>query len=244
MTYKIYNKPSQHMDDVEDESIQMIITSPDACLPEDISDIVKECYRVLKPDGVFFLIVGHPFYTLDSNSAVIYPFMHALHVIQTTGFKLWHDIIIGKENVGYSPENYKDEYDKKLYSRHEHMWMFTKSDGEFKFNKNIIKDGRYTLSDLWLIRIDHEINEMSWLLEQIVPEEDHHRAPDIPTAFWKDIISLTIMLTTDDGDWVLDPMAGTGTLGVIAEGLNRNSVMYEIDPFLCELAERRLTRGI
>lgn len=46
--------------------------------------------------------------------------------------------------------------------------------------------------------------------------------------------------STEPGDWVLDPFAGTGTTLVVAEQLGRNSVGIEIDPLMVELIFWRL----
>ncbi len=49
-----------------------------------------------------------------------------------------------------------------------------------------------------------------------------------------------ILSSTDPGDLVLDPFAGTGTTLVVAEQLNRSSVGIEIDPKNVELIRWRL----
>ena len=45
--------------------------------------------------------------------------------------------------------------------------------------------------------------------------------------------------STAEGDLVLDPCCGTGTVGVEAEALHRRFVGIEIDPDLCALAQAR-----
>ncbi len=49
-----------------------------------------------------------------------------------------------------------------------------------------------------------------------------------------------ILSSSDVGDWVLDPFAGTGTTGVVAEQLQRNSILIEIAPSNVEVIRRRL----
>ncbi len=52
---------------------------------------------------------------------------------------------------------------------------------------------------------------------------------------------LRIILTSSDaGDFVLDPFAGTGTTAVVAKQLNRNSISIEIDKENVEQIEARL----
>jgi DNA modification methylase len=49
-----------------------------------------------------------------------------------------------------------------------------------------------------------------------------------------------ILSSTNPGDWVLDPFAGTGTTLVVAEQLGRPSVGMEIDPKNVEMIRWRL----
>ncbi len=49
-----------------------------------------------------------------------------------------------------------------------------------------------------------------------------------------------LLASTQSGDWVLDPFAGTGTTLVVAEQLGRNAVGIEIDPQMVEVIRWRL----
>lgn len=57
-----------------------------------------------------------------------------------------------------------------------------------------------------------------------------------PTA----LLLRILLSSTNPGDWVLDPFAGTGTTAVVAEQLGRNCVAIEIDPNYTELIHYRL----
>lgn len=48
---------------------------------------------------------------------------------------------------------------------------------------------------------------------------------------------------TEEGDLVLDPCCGTGTVGVEAEAMHRRFVGIEIDPDSCALAQARTTHN-
>lgn len=43
------------------------------------------------------------------------------------------------------------------------------------------------------------------------------------------------------GDTVLDPFAGAGTVGLVAERLGRDAVLIELNPVYAEMARRRIT---
>ncbi len=49
-----------------------------------------------------------------------------------------------------------------------------------------------------------------------------------------------LLASTEPGDWVLDPFAGTGTTLVVAEQLGRHAVGIEIDPQMVEVIHWRL----
>lgn len=49
-----------------------------------------------------------------------------------------------------------------------------------------------------------------------------------------------LLSSTNPGDWVLDPFAGTGTTAVVAEQLGRHCVAMEIDPNYVEVIRARL----
>lgn len=50
-----------------------------------------------------------------------------------------------------------------------------------------------------------------------------------------------ILSSSNAGDYILDPFAGTGTTAVVTKQLNRNSVNIEIDSLNAECIEKRLT---
>lgn len=54
-----------------------------------------------------------------------------------------------------------------------------------------------------------------------------------------ELLKRVILTSTNEGDLVLDPVAGTGTTGYVAHALNRNFVMIEINPKYVEGLQRR-----
>jgi len=67
-----------------------------------------------------------------------------------------------------------------------------------------------------------------------------------PLHPWQKPLSLMIMIiqaSTDEGDWVLDPFAGSGTTAVACKLLNRNCVAIEIDPQYYDVMVRRVEQA-
>ena len=56
------------------------------------------------------------------------------------------------------------------------------------------------------------------------------------------IMRLLIRMSTDEGDWILDPFAGVGTTLMVAKALNRNCLAIEINPEYVRLTKRRMQR--
>jgi len=53
---------------------------------------------------------------------------------------------------------------------------------------------------------------------------------------------LVIKMSTDEGDWILDPFAGVGTTPVVCKELNRNCIAIEINREYVRLYKRRFER--
>jgi DNA modification methylase len=64
---------------------------------------------------------------------------------------------------------------------------------------------------------------------------------DHDATFPIDVAIVPMLLTSQEGDTVLDLFAGTGTVAVVAGALGRKSINYEQNPNYCRVAEMRLT---
>ncbi len=53
------------------------------------------------------------------------------------------------------------------------------------------------------------------------------------------LITRIVLASTEPNDLILDPFAGTGTTGIAAEQLNRNSILIEKDPDYARLIKKR-----
>jgi DNA modification methylase len=57
------------------------------------------------------------------------------------------------------------------------------------------------------------------------------------------LLERLILMTTDEGDIVLDPMAGTGTTCVAAKKLGRRFIGIDIDPVYVEIARKNVEKA-
>ena len=68
-----------------------------------------------------------------------------------------------------------------------------------------------------------------------MPENTAH-----PTQKPEKLIAKLILASSNVGDLVLDPFAGSGTTGVVAKKLKRNYINIEQNPLYCAWGEKRL----
>jgi site-specific DNA-methyltransferase (adenine-specific) len=54
------------------------------------------------------------------------------------------------------------------------------------------------------------------------------------------LLERLILMTTDEGDIVLDPFVGTGTTAIAAKRLGRNYIAIDIDPKYVEITNKKL----
>lgn len=88
---------------------------------------------------------------------------------------------------------------------------------------------------------DHELRDKSMgdIIRCAVPSEKVH-ATQKPTSA---IVPL-IQNSSDRGDRVLDPFAGSGTTLVAAKSIDRAAIGVEINEAFCEIAARRLSQSV
>lgn len=89
-----------------------------------------------------------------------------------------------------------------------------------RFNKSNFKRG--TLSNVWSIKRGKKLDK-------------NHGA-----TFPEDLARTIIENFTNEGDTVLDPMAGTGTVAAVCKITNRKSIAFEIDGDYCETIRKRI----
>ncbi len=71
-----------------------------------------------------------------------------------------------------------------------------------------------------------------------MPENTAH-----PTQKPEKLIAKLILASSNKGDTVLDPFAGSGTTGIVASKLDRKYICIEQNPLYCAWAQKRLEMG-
>ena len=60
-----------------------------------------------------------------------------------------------------------------------------------------------------------------------------------PAAFPRELARRCILLGSREGDWVLDPFGGSGTTGLVANELERNAMLVELNQEYAQVAKVR-----
>ena len=63
-----------------------------------------------------------------------------------------------------------------------------------------------------------------------------------PTQKPESLLERIINMSSDEGDVILDPVAGSGTAGVVALRLNRKYILFGINPDSIEICKHRLDK--
>lgn len=132
----------------------------------------------------------------------------------------------------------------------EDIWFFTVSD-KFTFNLDAVKQRRRVIAPYrengkpkdWSESTDgnfRDTHPSNLWTDVTVPFWSMPENTDHPTQKPEKLLAKIILASTNPGDLILDPFAGSGTTAVVAKKLGRNFVAIESDENYCLLAAKRL----
>ena len=211
---------------------------------------ITECFRVLKPTGSLYLLIG------DEYAAEIKV------LLRETGFKFRNWL-----NWYYT---FGQNQRKKFNRCHTHIFYYTKSSTDFTFNfaditvpsaRQLVygdkraKAGGKVPDDIWEVYardVDCRLDQLRlypedtqlWndsrlcgtFKERLIKSDGSAHPCQLPSALCGRIIKAS----SNPGDLVVDPFCGTGTFAYMAKKLGRNYITMEMDPEYVDLATRRL----
>jgi len=166
----------------------------------------------------------------------------AIQRVGSKYFKLQNRITWEREKGRGAKRNWKNAA--------EDIWFFTMSD-DFTFNLDAVKQRRrvvapyrengepkdWSESTVGNFRDTHPSN--LWT-DVTVPFWSMPENTDHPTQKPEKLLAKIILASTNAGDLILDPFAGSGTTAVVAKKLGRDFVAIESDENFCLLAAKRL----
>lgn len=201
------------------------------------SDLYKEwldswlslCVPLLKPTASVY-ICG------DWRSGL------AIQGVGSKYFRLQNRIVWEREKGRGAKANWKNAA--------EDIWFFTVSDN-FTFNLEAVKLRRKVIAPYtengapkdWQPSADggfRDTHPSNIWTDVSVPFWSMPENTDHPTQKPEKLIAKIILASSNPGDLILDPFAGSGTTAVVAKKLGRKFVAIESDEHYCLLAQKRL----
>tara|TARA_B100001029_G_scaffold39706_1_gene30797 strand:+ start:160 stop:936 length:777 start_codon:yes stop_codon:yes gene_type:complete len=253
---KIFFKSSEKMNEIPDNTIDLIVTSPpynikinygnkwnkrkivssksikyeDNLNEENYLKMIKkvslECKRVLKKNGTVFFNL--------KNRLIDDEIRPPFWIIEFFKGLYLKNIIIWNFDWGGSTS-------RRFSSRYEYIFFFSKDKKKWTFNLDDIaipsvnyRPDRYKTqfknpSDVWKIP----------LVSGNSIERTGH-----PAQYPEKLIERIILAATNKKDLVLDPFMGSGTTANVAKKLGRNYVGYETNKEYIDIANKRLKKNV
>ncbi|MGB8648031.1 MAG: site-specific DNA-methyltransferase [Anaerolineae bacterium] len=264
---RIYCASSNAMRDVDDNSVQLIVTSPPYNVGKDynyyadhrpldeyldmLMGVWKECQRVLVPGGRIAVNVANtnrnPY--LPLHAFIIRQFLDLKFLMR--GEILWDKSVSAGVSTAWG--SFGRSSNPVLRDTHEYIMVFSK--------ETMRLDKPYTHGDYsgienmefvaWTKSIWHgddtaqasvrEIENSIWHFATQSKKIKHlYKEIEHPAPFPLDLpLRLTLLYTNVD-DIVLDPFMGTGSTAIAAKLTQRHYLGYDISPDYIEIAEARI----
>jgi|LauGreDrversion4_2_1035121.scaffolds.fasta_scaffold133109_1 DNA modification methylase len=263
----IYNRSSLVVDDLETESVQLIITSPpyfairdyglgqaelghEAKVVEFIERLCQHMnlyHRLLKPDGTMWVNLGD--FVLGYGYEMVAE-RFALKMIDEYNWKLHDKIVWVKNNPVFTNSN-------RTVLANEFIYVFKKNDF-VKFNLDWVKETNLQDSKVTIGQAGGKIKLRSVFdfRENIVQTNvanNHELAKACEASglalthhatFPISIPTIAVLTGSDPGDLVMDPFSGTATTARSTQMLNRRFVGFELSPTYQLQGEVRLMMPI
>ncbi len=230
-----------------DESVDLVVSSPPYNLGKEYEDrrelaaylgeqsaVLAECARVLRRTGSLFWQVG----AYSSRGALIPLDVRFFPILEDLGLIPRNRIVWVRQHGLHAR--------RKFSARHETILWFTKSD-QYTFNLDSVRvPQKYQNKKAWRGDRKGELtcNPLGknpgdiWVFRNV--KHNHEEQTVHPCQFPEDLIARIILATTNEGDIVLDPFMGAGTVAVVAQDERRHFLGAETDPTYREVALLRL----
>lgn len=237
---KLYAKSSENMDEIPDNSIHLMITSPpynvgkeydnDLTLMEYeelLTNVFAESYKKLVTGGRACINIANlgrkPYLPLH---------MIVINIMLNLGFLMRGEIIWDKSaSAGGSCAwgSWMSASNPVLRDYHEYILVFSKE----SYSKNKAQEKKDTISKQDFIQWTKSI----WTFPAVNAKRIGHPAP-----FPIELPHRLINLYSYEGDVVLDPFCGSGTTCLAAIQNNRRYIAYDINKDYIDLSEKRISK--
>jgi len=205
---------------------------------DDISKVFRHCYNATKPDGSMWIVVDD---YRENGTLQLLPWEFTVGA-QSAGWSLREIIIWDKQHT--LPWHVKGQMRNVL----EYILFFSKT-ANYKFYVDRLKDwgelSRWwvdfperfnprgkTPTNIWSIPIR---TQGTW---RRMSEMNHH------CPFPVELVARIIELTTDPGDLVMDPFAGSGVVLAQAEAMERAYLGFDVNSLFIDMFNKSIKREV
>lgn len=250
----IFQSSSESMNEVEDKSVDLVVTSPpyniniqygnktkngktiksksvkyNDNLEESeyrklLENVFNECKRVTKDNGSIWINIKNR----TINGDIVPPFWILDY------FKDMHlrNLIVWNFDWGGSTN-------KRFAPRYEFVFWFVKDNNNFKFNLDDVKIPALNYRpDRYKSQLKNPTDV--WRISMVSGNFDERTGH--PAQYPEQLIERIILAGSDTGDVILDPFMGSGTTAAVAKKLNRHYIGYEVVEEYCKMANERLMK--
>ena len=231
----------ESMKKMPSESVDLIITDPPFNIGKNYGGVYKdnkkfdeytewckfwlsECIRLLKKDGSLYL------FNYPENNAFLLPFLKERMVFKR--WMTWHY----PTNTGHSKSN---------FTRTQHSIIFCAKSEKHKFNKYHIAEPYKNPNDKRIKerlkngsngKTPYDVFQFN-LVKNVSKDKTPHPC-QIPVP----LLKIIIKASSDPGDIVLDPFAGSFSTCAAAKELDRNSIGIDINSKYVYIGRKRLEK--
>jgi len=182
---------------------------------------MRACYDVLTKDGSFYIAI------CDEHAADVKIIANKLHLVMRN-WLIWH------YTFGQQMKN-------KFARSHTHILYFVKDKENFTFHASaarIISDRQSRYKDKRAYR-DGKMPDDVWDEYPRVCGTFEERV-DFPCQMPESLLGRIIRVSSNEGNWVLDPFSGSGTTAVVSHKLKRSYTGIEISAKYVKESEKRV----
>lgn len=238
---KVLFKSSENMCDIEDATVNVVVTSPpywnlkdyfkEGQIGQESYDVYlkrmkkvwQECYKKLSPNGCLWININ---IRVQAGKVISIPY-DFVKICRELGY-YYKGIYIWHKSSGIPTS------EKNIVDRHEYVLLFSKCQ-EFRVNPSM----EVSFSDY---KNDSINGGAFWNINRkagSVGKKYIH-----PAIYPNELVARIIKLSTKEGELVVDPFLGSGTSLISALQCNRNFVGYEYNEGFKELMQSRFEKEL
>jgi DNA modification methylase len=181
----------------------------------------EACVRVLKPHGSFYIAIG------DDYAARVRLIVEDEFGLTLRNWIIWH------YSFGQQTKN-------KFARSHTHILYFVRNPKTFTFNDTMVR----VISDRQKKYADKRANPAGKMPDDVWDEYPRlcgtfRERTRFPCQMPESLLARIIRVSSNEGDWVLDPFCGSGTTAAVAAKLKRVYTSTDIsEEYVREAADR------